>query len=179
MFFTFLCVPSLTNLTCSLVSHKWFLGVYKLRAQEFLGTDDPADLHKKYKALVHLFLSDVPWGILKDLLNNHDVKFTQGDIIQLVEWMVDLLHPNGRMIIAVGDDSSHKAQWVKAMEDAGLYVEVLVVISSDQHNKRRCATYFHRPQLTSLVTYYVMGRKSYHNSYRAREPFGMWYVCFV
>ncbi len=169
-------VSSLTNLTCCLVSNAWFLGAYKLRAQVFLGTTDPAKLHDLYTELVDLFLSDVPWGIIKGLL--HDIKFLQGDITKLVEWMASLLRDTGRIIIAVGSDAGHLAQWVGAMTAAGLYTEVIIVISSDQHNTRRCATFSNRPNLTGLTTFWVMGRKKYTGSYHSQAPFGM-FVLFI
>ena len=146
-----------------------------MRAQDFF-REDPHGLFENFKGLIDMFCSDVPWEIIKNAV--HDVQFTGPDIIALVGYMVDLLAETGRILISVGPDVNHQALWVNAMKGHGLFVDVLLVVSSERTNRRRCASYMNRPHCTVLHNVWVMGRKKYTGAYHSPKGFGMFVLFF-
>jgi hypothetical protein len=143
---------------------------------ELFGPKDPENIRAILMGALDAFVADVPWGIIRGAL--HDKRFADGDLHDLVMWLIDCLKPTGKICIGCGPDIQHQAAWIRAMKANGLHVETITVLMSDHQSKAKCCQFVARPSMTNITHTWIIGRMKYHGCHSASKPFGMC-VCFA
>jgi hypothetical protein len=84
------------------------LGAFKCTMQSLLGASDPEGLRSLLGTL-DLIVADVPWELIPGV--PHDIYIPDGDVPDIIKWMIAFLCPHGKIAIGLGPEPLKQAVW--------------------------------------------------------------------